>query len=62
MQCRTRVLLVSLLHGSFRIQADSWKASMQNPNVPKHVEGVDGGVEVNGRDANAELGVEYMTT
>ena len=35
---------------------------MQNPNVPKHVEGVDGGVEVNGRDANAELGVEYMTT
>lgn len=37
------------------------KHELQNPNVPKHVEGVDGGVEVKGQDANAELGVEYMT-
>lgn len=34
---------------------------MQNTNVPKHVEVVDGGVEAKGQDANAELGVEYMT-
>ena len=35
---------------------------MQNPNVLKHVEGVDDGMEAKGQDVNAELGVEYMTT
>lgn len=55
------MLLVPPLHASFLIEEDSWKARVQNPNVPKDVEGVDGGVEVKGQDANAELGEEYMT-
>lgn len=61
-RCKTGVLLVSSLHASFLIQEHRWKASMQNPNVAKHVENVDGGVEAKGQDANRELGVEYMRT
>lgn len=55
------MLLVFSLHVSFLIQEDSWKQPMQNPNVPNHVEGVDAEVEAKGQDANAKLGVEYMT-